>query len=95
MTEVRNQGQSNIAEQVASLRRYQEESEKFSAEQKKLMFEAEKLSIEMRKFHFEQMNLAAEDRRLNRDSFIMPITITVGAAGAVIAAIASIINLLR
>jgi hypothetical protein len=71
----------DLDEQIERIRRSREESEKFVTEQKKLMAEAAKLSAE-------QAKLYAEGLKLNR--WMAPVI----AISAMIAAVASVINLL-
>jgi hypothetical protein len=81
----------DLQEQLARIRRAQEESDKFAAEQKKLMAEQEKLYAEERK-------LFAEALKLQRERLLSPwlfIVATIGGLGGLTAGVAAIVNLLR
>jgi hypothetical protein len=71
----------DVAEQLLRLRRALDESDKFRAEQRKRIAESEKL-------HAEQLKLFAEGLKFERDRWLAPMV-------AVIAAVASILNLLK
>jgi hypothetical protein len=74
----------DLDEQTERIRLAREESDKYHAETRKLMAESEKL-------HAEEIKLFVESLKLRGDRWISPIV----AIGTTIAAVASVLNLLR
>lgn len=74
-------------EQIARIQHMLDESDKFRAEQRKLIAESEKLSAEERKLH-------AEELKLVRDRRLAPIILVSTLTGVVTGAIVAIINIL-
>ena len=75
MTGTYDQDPLDLAEQLARVRRAQTESDRFHAEQRRIIVEAQE--------------------KYDRDRWLAPVLATVTAIGAVVAAVASVINLLR
>ncbi|KQT84438.1 hypothetical protein ASG59_03435 [Methylobacterium sp. Leaf466] len=76
----------DMAEQVARVLRSNAETEKFVAEQRKLMAEQAKLAAEADKLMAERIKLATESDKLLRDRALAPVSIGFAgmAAGAAI-----------
>lgn len=83
-------GDLNIREQIVRIDRMRVESDKFQAEQRKLIAESEKFQTEQRK-------LLAESMKLDRDRWLSPVVVVVallGAVGGIVAGVTAVLRLM-
>jgi hypothetical protein len=74
--------------------KYQAEQQKLLAEQQKMLAEQQKQLAEREKLGAQQGKLVAEGARYDRDRWLAPVLAIVTVIGAVVAGVASVLNLI-